>query len=706
MMAYPTTWREALLEAKRLNTATEANAALPANENGFDSVLSRLIKGGSVIRSARVVKQLSAKCREYISFGVSAGDLYAALVEAASDKGCPLDVEEVVVELSSLFESTERRQTLLDVHFLACAVASFSSLKSPPPSQVALPEKHTPPAGTQANTSLAAEAAAVSGAGGRSEGSGVQEQAHARESELAMPIPAPAPAPATPVGPLSKEIEVARTTHLVFLLHGLTESPQHASGAELAAGDTARREGSVSKFRRSMASFLKSHADDIPMNVEVVPVDWHSSLSDSCPLLDMIRQPGASEPQAFTEDDILHWLSYMSPSTAQLAVTHFVRQVNSLYAQFLQDHPGFREGGGTVVVVTHSFGALLAYDILSHSTTGQPESGAPLQQAPAPHPHISSSPVWHQHVAFPPLDFKVDTLFALGSPVSAFLLARGDVQEVACTNPQGGAPRTELALSARLPPTIKFYNIYHPNDPLAYRYEPLLDPTAVDLPPVQLPSVADLQQTGFGAIFEAFIAAWKCPRNEDGSVQHPGLMAGNRVARWDFVTPVRKAKPKTLMERTSSSEGTARSSYWLSPEVVMMLTVVMNAHIHKRLLPYLKTGLPLPAFRRRDRSRPFDLSSPLSAQGRVMYRCGVTSMYLQRLALLQSSRLVLLHQAQDVFPELVMRIPLRSATVGLAANYRFLLSAPPIEASHVSEGQTLPRCPGWTRATPGCQTPL
>lgn len=39
------------------------------------------------------------------------------------------------------------------------------------------------------------------------------------------------------------------------------------------------------------------------------------------------------------------------------------------------------------------------------------------------------------------------------------------------------------------PTCPKFFNIFHPNDPIAYRFETLVDPSMVHVPPVVIPNV-------------------------------------------------------------------------------------------------------------------------------------------------------------------------------------------------------------------------
>ena len=59
-------------------------------------------------------------------------------------------------------------------------------------------------------------------------------------------------------------------------------------------------------------------------------------------------------------------------------------------------------------------------------------------------------------VDYKPLEFSVDTFFAIGSPVSLFLMLRGS------------------QISEELPLCHRFYNVNHPFDPVGFRIEPLI----------------------------------------------------------------------------------------------------------------------------------------------------------------------------------------------------------------------------------------
>lgn len=75
-------------------------------------------------------------------------------------------------------------------------------------------------------------------------------------------------------------------------------------------------------------------------------------------------------------------------------------------------------------------------------------------------------------IKYPQLSFKVKNFFALGSPLAMFLTVRGV---------------ESLGPDFKLPTCDSFFNIFHPFDPVAYRFEPLVAAESSQLAPVLLP---------------------------------------------------------------------------------------------------------------------------------------------------------------------------------------------------------------------------
>ncbi|XP_067908992.1 SEC23-interacting protein [Heterodontus francisci] len=74
-------------------------------------------------------------------------------------------------------------------------------------------------------------------------------------------------------------------------------------------------------------------------------------------------------------------------------------------------------------------------------------------------------------VAYQALNFEPDNFFALGSPIGLFLTVRG---------------LEKIDENYRLPTCKRFFNIYHPLDPVAYRMEPMILPD-LGIKPVLVP---------------------------------------------------------------------------------------------------------------------------------------------------------------------------------------------------------------------------
>jgi len=75
-------------------------------------------------------------------------------------------------------------------------------------------------------------------------------------------------------------------------------------------------------------------------------------------------------------------------------------------------------------------------------------------------------------ISYPILHFHPAAFYALGSPTAMFVTVRGI---------------DRLGLDFVLPTCPKFYNIFHPYDPIAYRFETLIDGDMDTLPPVVIP---------------------------------------------------------------------------------------------------------------------------------------------------------------------------------------------------------------------------
>ena len=114
-------------------------------------------------------------------------------------------------------------------------------------------------------------------------------------------------------------------------------------------------------------------------------------------------------------------------------------RMNKTVAAWRQHNPSFN---GPIVILGHSLGSLICFDLLDD------ETDLATSTAATPSPSLGT----------PALDFRPEAFVGIGSPVGCFASLRG-------------AP---LGPAFQLGRTDRYFNVYHRNDVVAYRIEPLL----------------------------------------------------------------------------------------------------------------------------------------------------------------------------------------------------------------------------------------
>ncbi|XP_065033491.1 phospholipase SGR2-like isoform X4 [Musa acuminata AAA Group] len=87
------------------------------------------------------------------------------------------------------------------------------------------------------------------------------------------------------------------------------------------------------------------------------------------------------------------------------------------------------------------------------------------------------------YIKYTRLNFKVDTFFAVGSPLGVFLALRN----VRIGVGRGQAYWEDEKISEEMPSCRQMFNIFHPFDPVAYRVEPLICKEYLNKRPVLIP---------------------------------------------------------------------------------------------------------------------------------------------------------------------------------------------------------------------------
>lgn len=233
--------------------------------------------------------------------------------------------------------------------------------------------------------------------------------------------------------------------HVAFVIHGI--------------GQQTEKFGFFQKHLQSLYDTTNKAVEENGLlkevNVEYVPIEWHKHIHEETDaVMDDITLRSIPTMRMVNNDYLADAFFYLSKERGQSIVNHVTQTFNEAYSQFIRKNAGFK---GKIAILAYSLGGIITWDILSNQ-------------------HLGLEGRFHSKLdlSFPKLDFKPDYLFALGSPLSAFMTVRN--QDPKVYHPD---------------PSIVFENIFHPFDPLAYRFEPLLMSTYKDEPAMLVDKSSD-----------------------------------------------------------------------------------------------------------------------------------------------------------------------------------------------------------------------
>ncbi|KAJ3394564.1 hypothetical protein HDU84_007738 [Entophlyctis sp. JEL0112] len=201
--------------------------------------------------------------------------------------------------------------------------------------------------------------------------------------------------------------------------------------------------------------------------------------------VDDITLEGVASIRYLVSDIVLDVLLYMTPRYRQEMVNHVVDEMNRIYRAYMQRNPNFK---GKVSIYGHSLGSVLAFDILCNQPFGKTtgvRTPASLNLPQRLQSEMDLSDVIgslnsdlssrrlnglmeRSEIEYKCLEFEVDKFFAVGSPVALFLLLKGDKLQG-----RGHPEAKQIDAGIARPACNAVYNVFHPHDPVAYRFEPL-----------------------------------------------------------------------------------------------------------------------------------------------------------------------------------------------------------------------------------------
>ncbi|OBA20046.1 DDHD-domain-containing protein [Metschnikowia bicuspidata var. bicuspidata NRRL YB-4993] len=203
--------------------------------------------------------------------------------------------------------------------------------------------------------------------------------------------------------------------------------------------------------------------------IQTLPISWRHRVSfhprkpggtdkgttkGKIPTLSQINVEGVKSLRNIVGDVILDVLLYYEPHYLKQIMSAVLSELNFVYRTYLERNPDFN---GKVHLFGHSLGSAICFDLLSQQRKDTNDYK---------------------------LDFDVENLFCVGSPVGMFeILKQKNIV------PRSQVNDTEIQLDASFssPKCKNIYNIFHPCDPVSYRMEPLVDPKFAEMKADEVP---------------------------------------------------------------------------------------------------------------------------------------------------------------------------------------------------------------------------
>ncbi|XP_078000813.1 phospholipase DDHD1-like [Glandiceps talaboti] len=362
-------------------------------------------------------------------------------------------------------------------------------------------------------------------------------------------------------------------SHLVFVVHGIGQKMDSSSIVKSCADLRATSNKMINKHLPSLFDPMCTK------RVEFLPVEWRSKLRLDGDMVEAVTPHRLRGLRAVLNSSAMDIMYYTGPLYRSEIVRGLQSELNRLYKMFCERNEGFEANNGKVSVISHSLGSVITYDII---TGWNPIHlyDQYLMHEQGKHPDIDELDPQHEALAqelnslrkrvdelesqllstnqvaavarMPILNFKVENLFCLGSPLAVFLSMRG-------IRPQGRGKQDIILPKSQCK---RLFNIYHPADPVAYRIEPLLIKHYHTIMPLKINSSDSSKQKKYeGMMMMAYPSAKDKPKemqSQGGSIEMPDMLA---ASNHDDTSS--KKSPKSSDEETSSDlEDVDHSEYY------------------------------------------------------------------------------------------------------------------------------------------------
>ncbi|XP_042068147.1 phospholipase SGR2-like isoform X5 [Salvia splendens] len=261
--------------------------------------------------------------------------------------------------------------------------------------------------------------------------------------------------------------------HLVFMVHGIGQRLEKSNLVD-----------DVGDFRLITARVAERHLTFHQLATQrilYIPCQWRKGLTLSGEAavekitLDGVR--GLRRMLSATVHDVLY---YMSPIYCQEIIDSVSNQLNKLYLKFLKRNPGYDGKKDLLKAKVKEFEADCYGKVNAKKNSSDVNQSDPKRRQ---HGHRDCLKSYTPQIRYTKLEFKVDTFFAVGSPLGVFLSLRN----VRIGIGKGKEYWKEKNINEEMPACRQMFNIFHPFDPVAYRIEPLVCEEIMHKPPVIIP---------------------------------------------------------------------------------------------------------------------------------------------------------------------------------------------------------------------------
>ena len=195
------------------------------------------------------------------------------------------------------------------------------------------------------------------------------------------------------------------------------------------------------KIRLAINAVRKAKGDQLRAPIIIKMIDWKSALAiHAKEKIEKITLKSNKKQRMMLNEVPTDIFFYLAEDHAVSIINEVANQANYYYDKLSSRFPGLK-----VSFLGHSLGTVILYDLITQNKKKQ-------------YPHIET------------LKFSLEDVFFIGSPLGVFV----------------SLTPVDLVLLDKAGYSKGFYNIFHPNDLIAYRIEPLI-PVYPDLNPMEVP---------------------------------------------------------------------------------------------------------------------------------------------------------------------------------------------------------------------------